>query len=69
LYRKQNLRYRNQKMNKLFLSKKEIASRYGVTTRTIQEWMKTDRLVFFKAGGIIRFDALACDERLTQSTR
>ncbi len=39
-----------------YLSKKEVASRLGVSYRTITQWMADKRLSYIVVGGVIRFD-------------
>jgi hypothetical protein len=46
------------------VNKKVIAERYGVTTRTIQEWMVKQIIPYYKPGYIVRFDPVECDNAL-----
>jgi DNA-binding transcriptional MerR regulator len=47
---------------KHYLNKKEIARRYGVSTRTINSWMQRRLLPFTKPSAkMVRFDPEACD--------
>ncbi len=39
-----------------YLSKKELASRLGVSYRTVTQWMADKRLSYVLVGGTIRFD-------------
>lgn len=43
------------------LSVKELAERWGVSTRSIYEWKTTGGLKFKKVGRLIRFDPIEAD--------
>ena len=49
------------------LSKKEVAVRYRVSTRTVENWLKF--LPHFKVLGVVRFDPDLCDKVLLQFER
>jgi len=42
-------------MSAEYLTKKQLAEKYGVSARTIQEWMSAGRIGFIKVGGWVRF--------------
>ena len=44
-----------------WVNKPAIAKRYGVSPRTIQEWMEKKTIPFYKVGYIVRFDPAECD--------
>jgi excisionase family DNA binding protein len=48
------------------VSKREIAHRYGVSARTIQEWMEKAMIPFYKPGYMVRFDPEECDIALNR---
>jgi excisionase family DNA binding protein len=48
------------------VSKSEIARRYGVSERTVQEWMGKGVIPFYKPGYLVRFDPAECDNALSQ---
>ena len=50
--------------NRRLLNKREIARRYGVSERTIQEWMGNGTIPFYKPGYLVRFDPGECDSAL-----
>ncbi len=43
-----------------------LAERYGVSPRTITNWMNAGLLVFIKIRRVVRFDIPACDAALRQ---
>jgi hypothetical protein len=47
-----------------FADKRTLAERYGVSSRTISNWMSTGLLAFFKVKRVLRFDVAACDAAL-----
>ena len=49
-----------------FADKQTLAERYGVSPRTITNWMRADLLAFFKIRRVVRFDVAACDAALRQ---
>jgi hypothetical protein len=49
---------------KKFTNKAGIASHYGVSPRTINEWMRVGLLVFIRVKRVVRFDIEASDELL-----
>jgi excisionase family DNA binding protein len=48
------------------VSKREIARRYGVSERTVQEWMVKGMIPYYKPGYIVRFDPAECDSALNR---
>ena len=48
----------------VFLTKPEVAVRYGVSTRTVDNWMKEGVVPHFKVGKLVRFRANECDDAL-----
>lgn len=63
-----NLAIQEQKL----VRKRQIARRYDVSERTIQEWAKQGKLPFHKIGYMVRFDPIECDralERFVQRPR
>ena len=46
--------------------KTEIALTYSVTTRTVDNWMKTGKIPYFKIGKIVRFDPTKVAEALAR---
>ena len=49
-----------------FADKRTLAERYGVSPRTITNWMSAGLLAFFKIKRVVRFDVAACDAALRQ---
>jgi hypothetical protein len=50
---------------RMLLTKRELANRYGVVTRTIDNWMTQKRIPFLKLSAeLVRFDPVACDNAL-----
>lgn len=49
-----------------FADKRLLAQRYGVSQRTITNWMSAGLLAFFKVRRVLRFDIPACDAALRQ---
>ena len=49
-----------------FADKRTLAERYGVSPRTITNWMSAGLLAFFKIKHVVRFDVVACDDSLRQ---
>jgi excisionase family DNA binding protein len=53
------------RMEKQLRNKNQMAKRYQVSPRTIDNWMADGRLPYLKLGRkLIRFDADQCDEAL-----
>jgi len=48
------------------VNKREIARRYGVSERTIQDWMENTMIPVYKLGYMVRFDPIECDKALTR---
>lgn len=46
------------------VNKRDIAHRYSVNERTIQDWMVTKAFPFHKIGYMVRFDPVECDRAL-----
>jgi hypothetical protein len=55
---------KTQNENTAFGDKTTLAGRYGVSKRTINEWMRAGLLIYIKVRHVVRFDLLACDESL-----
>ena len=51
---------------RIFANKQTLAQRYGVSHRTITNWMQAGLLVYFKIRRVVRFDVPACDAALRQ---
>ena len=52
------------------VKKAELCDRYGVSQRTIENWMNSGLLPFCKPSyGIVRFDLEACDKALRRFER
>lgn len=49
-----------------FADKRLLAQRYGVSQRSITNWMSAGLLAFFKIRRVVRFDVAACDASLRQ---
>jgi len=58
----QNAESNRQKL----VNKREIAHRYGVSERTIQEWMEKAMIPFYKLGYMVRFEPEECDRALNR---
>lgn len=58
----QNAESNSQKL----VNKRGIAHRYGVSERTIQEWMEKAMIPFYKPGYMVRFDPEECDIALNR---
>ena len=56
--------HNTEQENRRLLNKREIACRYGVSERTIQEWMGNGTIPFYKLGYLVRFDPAECDSAL-----
>ena len=56
----------NPTTDRIFADKKTLAERYGVSSRTISNWMSAGLLAFFKNKRVVRFDIPACDAALRQ---
>jgi len=51
--------------NRRLLTKPELATRYGIVTRTVDNWIHKRRIPFLKIGRkLVRFDAAECDRAL-----
>lgn len=52
-------------MPKMYLTKKQLAERFGVSASTIDRWLKAGRIAYFKPGGMVRFtpDAVGAFEK------
>ena len=48
-------------------TKQEIAVHFGVTTRTIDGWMKAGLLPYWKIGHLVRFDLAAVQASLDKN--
>lgn len=49
-----------------FADKKTLAEHYGVSQRTITNWMGAGLLVFIKVRRVVRFEVSACDAALLE---
>ena len=56
----------NNPLDRRFADKTTLAQRYGVSPRTITNWMSAGLLAFFKIKRVVRFDVVACDASLRQ---
>ena len=56
----------NPQTDRRFADKRLLAERYGVSPRTITNWMSAGLLAFFKIKHVVRFDVVACDASLRQ---
>jgi hypothetical protein len=52
---------------RLFVTKKVLAQRYGVCPRTIQNWSDAGLLVFIKKRRVVRYHVPGCDAALMQN--
>jgi excisionase family DNA binding protein len=50
----------SNKLDRRLVNKKRIARRFGVSERTIQDWMES-KLPHYKVGYLVRFDEAECD--------
>jgi excisionase family DNA binding protein len=50
------------------VSKKELARHFGVSERTITNWMRTRRVSYFKLGKTVRFDLARVSAELEKSS-
>jgi hypothetical protein len=48
------------------VNKRTIAARYGVSERTIQDWMVMEMIPYFKLGYVVRFDPESCDQAIAR---
>lgn len=46
--------------------KKEIALRFGVTVRAVENWMKDQGLPYYKLGAVVRFKVHEVDKWLSE---
>jgi predicted site-specific integrase-resolvase len=53
----------------LWLRKIDVARRYQVSVRTIDNWMADGKIPYIRVNRIIRFSPAACDEALKQLRR
>jgi hypothetical protein len=53
--------------DRLFVTKKVLAQRYGVCPRTIQNWSDAGLLVFIKKRRVVRYHVPGCDAALMQN--
>jgi excisionase family DNA binding protein len=47
-----------------FTNKAGIASRYGVSHRTVDNWVRQRRIPYLKCGRLVRFNIARCDAAL-----
>ena len=55
--------------DRLFVTKKVLAQRYGVCPRTIQNWTDAGLLVSIKKRRVVRYYVPGCDAALLQNGR
>jgi hypothetical protein len=53
-------------LSRFSLDKRQLARRYRVGARTIQNWVSQRRIRFLRIGNILRFDPRACDKALAR---
>lgn len=51
--------------NREWSTKRELAHRYGVSIRCIDNWVYQGRIPSIKVGRVIRFHVARCDQALT----
>ncbi len=56
----------NISSDQLLVNKAQIARRYGVSERMIQDWMADGTIPYHKLGYIVRFNPKACDQALAR---
>lgn len=56
----------NHSSEQILVSKAEIARRYGVSERMIQDWMADGTIPYHKLGYIVRFNPEKCDQALAR---
>jgi excisionase family DNA binding protein len=49
-----------------FTDKAGIADRYGVSHRTIDNWIRQRRIPYLKCGRLVRFNIAKCDAALSR---
>ncbi len=49
-----------------YAKKSDLAKRYAVGERTIENWMKAGLLVCIRVRRVVRFDVEACDKSLLE---
>jgi excisionase family DNA binding protein len=54
------------KFHHWFTDKRGIAERYGVSERTIDNWIRVRRIPHLKAGRVVRFNIARCDSALAR---
>jgi excisionase family DNA binding protein len=42
-------------MSEKYLTKKQLAEKFGVSASTVDRWLKAGRIAYFKPGGMVRF--------------
>ena len=52
-----------------YLDKNEVAKLFGITRRTLEEWMKRRFVPFYKIGRTVRFDRGAIHSHLESSCK
>ncbi len=58
----------NQDSEQLLVKKSQIARRYNVSERTIQQWMQKKIIPFLKIGYVVRLEIRSCDAAVQQCT-
>ena len=56
----------NTELEQKLVNKRTIAAWYGVSERTIQEWMVKEMIPYFKLGYIVRFNPESCDQAIAR---
>ena len=56
----------NVTSEQILVSKAEIARRYGISQRMIQDWMADGTIPYHKLGYIVRFNPQSCDQALAR---
>ena len=53
--------YKHEVHTRELFCKEQLAQRYGIGTRTVDNWMKNKIIPYFKIQHVVRFDPDACD--------
>ena len=53
-------------INSAFTDKLGISGRYGVSLRTVDNWMQERRIPYLKCGRLVRFNVSRCDAALSR---
>ena len=60
---------KSSEINSEWVTKRELAARYGVSQRCIDNWVNQKRIPSVKLGRLIRFRVARCDEALAKFER